>query len=296
MECSIWKALNRCNFNDFSTCTILTRPTGGESIDVVINFAGSKAVGESVDEPLAYYKNNVMGAMTLLKIMKKYSIKNHIFSSSATVYGNTKVLPITEEHPIGNISNPYGHTKAIIEVMLKDLYSSDPMWNIVILRYFNPIGAHESGLLGEDPKGTPNNLLPYVAQVAAGKREYVRVFGDDYPTPDGTGVRDYIHVVDLAKAHVKALDKICGNAGLKIYNIGTGTGYSVMDVIRAYEKACGKELPYKILPRRAGDIAVSYCDASKAREELGWTAEKSLEDMCADSWRWQTMNPDGYDF
>lgn len=259
-------------------------------IDAVINFAGAKAVGESVERPLDYYENNVGGAIQLAKAMKRNGVKNLIFSSSATVYGTPEVMPITEEFPVGGITNPYGQTKAMIEQILMDLQASDPAWNITLLRYFNPIGAHESGLIGEDPKGIPNNLVPYVAQVAVGKMDHVRVFGDDYPTADGTGVRDYIHVVDLAKAHVKALE--C--KGLNIYNLGTGRGSSVLDVIHAYEKACGKRLPYKIYERRSGDIAVSYCDASKAYQELGWKAEKSLEDMCADSWRWQSGNPDGY--
>lgn len=286
-----------------------------EGIEAVINFAGAKAVGESVERPLDYYENNVGGAIQLAKVMKRNGVKNLIFSSSATVYGAPEVMPITEEHPVGvlggsanGITNPYGRTKAVIEQILADLYTSDPVWNITLLRYFNPIGAHESGLIGEDPQGIPNNLVPYVAQVAVGKMDHVRVFGDDYPTEDGTGVRDYIHVVDLAKAHVKALEKILGKseergtqqstgkpAGeLCIYNLGTGRGSSVMDVIHAYEKACGKELPYKIYERRAGDAAISYCDASKAYNELGWKAEKSLEDMCADSWRWQSGNPNGY--
>lgn len=266
-------------------------------IDAVINFAGAKAVGESVERPLEYYENNVGGAIELAKAMKRCGVKNLIFSSSATVYGTPEVMPITEEFPVGaldgldgGITNPYGRTKAIIEQILTDLQTSDPAWNITLLRYFNPIGAHESGMIGEDPKGTPNNLVPYVAQVAVGKMDHVRVFGDDYPTADGTGVRDYIHVVDLAKAHVKALE--C--KGLNIYNLGTGRGSSVLDVIHAYEKACGRELPYKIYERRAGDAAVSYCDASKAYDELGWKAEKNLDDMCVDSWRWQSNNPDGY--
>ena len=279
-----------------------------DGIDAVINFAGAKAVGESVERPLDYYENNVGGAIQLAKAMKRNGVKNLIFSSSATVYGAPETMPITEDFPVGGITNPYGQTKAMIEQILADLYNSDPAWNITLLRYFNPIGAHESGMIGEDPKGIPNNLVPYVAQVAVGKMDHVRVFGNDYPTEDGTGVRDYIHVVDLAKAHVKALEKILGKpeecgaqerAGkpaseLCIYNLGTGRGSSVMDVIHAYEKACGKELPYKIYERRAGDAAISYCDASKAYDELGWKAEKTLEDMCVDSWRWQSQNPDGY--
>lgn len=266
-----------------------------EGIDAVINFAGAKAVGESVEKPLEYYENNVSGAIELARAMKRSGVKNLIFSSSATVYGAPDVMPITEEFPVGGITNPYGQTKAMIEQILTDLHVSDPAWNITLLRYFNPIGAHESGLIGEDPKGIPNNLVPYVAQVAVGKQDHVRVFGNDYQTSDGTGVRDYIHVVDLAKAHVKALERIVANAdGLNVYNLGTGQGSSVLEVIHAYEKACGKQLPYKIYERRAGDAAITYCDASKAYNELGWKAEKTLDDMCADSWRWQSNNPDGY--
>lgn len=282
------------------------RPDGdGDGIEAVINFAGAKAVGESVQRPLDYYENNVGGAVALANSMKRNGVKNLIFSSSATVYGMPDTMPITEDFPVGGITNPYGQTKMMIEQILMDLQRADNSWNIMLLRYFNPIGAHESGLIGEDPKGVPNNLLPYVAQVAVGKMDHVRVFGDDYPTPDGTGIRDYIHVTDVAKAHVKALQAMVGGpgdvsaasgtGGLKIYNLGTGKGSSVLDVINAYSKACGKELPYKIYERRAGDVAVSYCDASKAYEELGWKAEKTLEDMCADSWRWQSGNPEGYE-
>lgn len=265
-----------------------------EAIDVVINFAGKKAVGESVECPLDYYENNVGGAVELAKAMARHGVKNIIFSSTATVYGEPDVIPVTEEAPIKKIFHPYGQTKAMIEQILQDQYVADPEWNVVLLRYFNPIGAHESGLIGEDPKGIPNNLVPYIAQVAVGKREFLGVFGDDYETYDGTGVRDYIHVVDLAKGHVAALKKLLPKSGVSIYNLGTGKGSSVMDVLRAYEGACGKEIPYRIMPRRAGDIAIYYCDASKALRELGWKAEKTLEDMCADSWKWQSMNPDGY--
>ena len=265
-----------------------------EGIDAVINFAGAKAVGESVERPLDYYENNVGGAIQLLKAMKRNGVKNLIFSSTATVYGEPDVIPVTEDAPIKKIFHPYGQTKAMIEQILQDLYVSDPAWNIVILRYFNPIGAHESGIIGEDPKGIPNNLVPYISQVAVGKREYLGVFGDDYETPDGTGVRDYIHVVDLAKGHVAAMKKLLPGSGVNIYNLGTGCGSSVMDVLHAYEKACGKEIPYKIVDRRPGDIAIYYCDASKAYDELGWKTEKTLEDMCVDSWRWQSQNPDGY--
>lgn len=265
-----------------------------EKIDSVIHFAGMKAVGESVEKPLEYYHNNITGTLILCDVMRKHGVKNIIFSSSATVYGDPAFVPITEECPKGIITNPYGQTKGMLEQILTDIYISDSEWNIVLLRYFNPIGAHESGLIGEDPKGIPNNLVPYIAQVAIGKLKCLGVFGNDYPTPDGTGVRDYIHVVDLAKGHVKALKKLEPGSGVNIYNLGTGNGYSVLDVLHAYEKACGKSLPYEIKPRRAGDIATCYCDASKAKRELGWAAEKNIEDMCKDSWKWQTMNPDGY--
>lgn len=265
-----------------------------ECIQSVINFAGLKAVGESVRKPLEYYHNNITGTLNLCDVMRGHGVKNIIFSSSATVYGDPAFVPITEECPKGKITNPYGQTKGMLEQILTDLNVADPEWNVVLLRYFNPIGAHESGLIGEDPKGIPNNLVPYIAQVAVGKLKCLGVFGNDYPTHDGTGVRDYIHVVDLAKGHVKALKKLAPGSGVSIYNLGTGNGYSVLDVLHAYEKACGKTLPYEIKPRRAGDIATCYCDASKAREELGWVAEKGIEDMCADSWRWQSKNPDGY--
>lgn len=265
-----------------------------EKIESVINFAGLKAVGESVRKPLEYYHNNITGTLNLCDVMRSHGIKNIIFSSSATVYGDPAFVPITEECPKGQITNPYGQTKGMLEQILTDLHVADPEWNVVLLRYFNPIGAHESGLIGEDPKGIPNNLVPYIAQVAIGKLEKLGVFGDDYPTHDGTGVRDYIHVVDLAVGHVKALKKLAPGSGVNIYNLGTGNGYSVLDVLHAYEKACGKALPYEIKPRRPGDIATCYCDASKAKNELGWVAEKGIEEMCADSWKWQSMNPDGY--
>lgn len=265
-----------------------------ESISSVINFAGLKAVGESVRKPLEYYHNNITGTLNLCDVMRNHGVKNIIFSSSATVYGDPAFVPITEECPKGQITNPYGQTKGMLEQILTDLHVADPEWNVVLLRYFNPIGAHESGLIGEDPKGIPNNLVPYIAQVAVGKLERLGVFGNDYPTHDGTGVRDYIHVVDLAKGHVKALKKLTPGSGVSIYNLGTGNGYSVLDVLHAYEKACGKALPYEIKERRAGDIATCYCDATKAKNELGWVAEKGIEDMCADSWRWQSSNPDGY--
>lgn len=265
-----------------------------EAIDSVIHFAGLKAVGESVHKPLEYYHNNITGTLVLCEVMREYGVKKLIFSSSATVYGDPAFVPITEECPKGAITNPYGQTKGMLEQILTDLHTADSEWNIVLLRYFNPIGAHESGWIGEDPKGIPNNLVPYIAQVAIGKLECLGVFGNDYPTHDGTGVRDYIHVVDLAKGHVHALKKLTAGSGVNIYNLGTGNGYSVLDVLHAYEKACGKTLPYEIKPRREGDIATCYCDASKAERELGWKAQKSIEDMCADSWRWQRMNPDGY--
>ena len=266
-----------------------------EKPDTVIHFAGLKAVGESVRKPLEYYENNIAGTLTLCKAMRENGCKNIIFSSSATVYGNPAFIPITEECPKGVCTNPYGWTKHMLEQILTDLHKADPEWNVVLLRYFNPIGAHESGLMGEDPKGIPNNLLPYIAQVAIGKLECLGVFGDDYDTPDGTGVRDYIHVVDLAIGHVKALKKIQEKSGVSIYNLGTGVGYSVLDVLHAFEKACGKEIPYQIKPRRAGDIATCYCNAEKAKNELGWVAERGIDKMCEDSWRWQTMNPNGYE-
>ena len=265
-----------------------------ENVDAVIHFAGLKAVGESVEKPLEYYTTNIAGTLVLLEEMKKANVKNIIFSSSATVYGSPAEMPITEACPKGTCTNPYGWSKWMIEQMLMDVYTADPSWNVMLLRYFNPIGAHASGLIGEDPKGIPNNLLPYVAQVAIGKLKEVGVFGNDYDTPDGTGVRDYIHVVDLANGHVKALEQIKKNAGLKVYNLGTGRGYSVLDVIHAFEKACGHETPYPIKPRRAGDIAMCYAQCDLAKDELGWQAQYDLDEMCASSWKWQTMNPDGY--
>ncbi len=265
-----------------------------EKIESVINFAGLKAVGESVHKPLEYYHNNITGTLNLCFVMREFGVKNIIFSSSATVYGDPAFVPITEDCPKGKITNPYGQTKSMLEQVLTDLHTADPEWNVVLLRYFNPIGAHASGLIGEDPKGIPNNLVPYIAQVAIGKLEALGVFGDDYPTHDGTGVRDYIHVVDLAVGHVKALKRFESNTGVSIYNLGTGQGYSVLDVLHAYEKACGKSLKYQIKPRRPGDIATCFCDATKAKEELGWVAERGIEEMCASSWKWQSMNPNGY--
>lgn len=263
-------------------------------IDAVIHFAALKAVGESVQKPLEYYNNNLTSTLVLLKVMKKYNVKNIVFSSSATVYGNSKVMPLKESSPLQHATNPYGNTKTITEDILKDLYKSDNSWNIALLRYFNPIGAHESGKIGENPKGVPNNIMPYITKVAVGKLEKLHVFGNDYDTPDGTGVRDYIHVVDLAKGHIKALDKLKTNCGLVTYNLGTGKAISVLELVKAFSKACGKEIPYVIDSRRAGDVATCYADASKAKEELGWVAEKDINDMCRDSWRWQSNNPDGY--
>lgn len=262
-----------------------------KNIDSVLNFAGYKAVGESVKKPIEYYTNNISGALVLLDTMRKYNVKKFVFSSSATVYGEPERIPITEDCKIGGTTNPYGTTKLYIEQILKDIYKSDPTWDIAILRYFNPVGAHESGLIGEEPQGIPNNLMPYIVRVAAGILPELSVFGDDYDTPDGTGVRDYIHVVDLAKGHLKALEKLNKEKqGLFIYNLGTGTGYSVLDMVKAFEKASGKEVKYKIAPRREGDIATCYSNPKKAQEELGWKAEKSLEDMCKDSWRFIEMN------
>ena len=245
-------------------------------------------------KPLEYYHNNITGTLILCDVMRNHGVKNIVFSSSATVYGDPAFVPITEDCPKGQITNPYGQTKSMLEQILTDFHVADPEWNVVLLRYFNPIGAHESGLIGEDPKGIPNNLVPYIAQVAVGKLQCLGVFGNDYPTHDGTGVRDYIHVVDLAVGHVKALKKIEEKAGVCIYNLGTGKGYSVLDVVKAYEKACGKEIPYVIDPRRPGDIAECWCDPSKAKRELGWEAQYGIEEMCAHSWNWQSHNPDGY--
>ena len=265
-----------------------------EKIDWVIHFAGLKAVGESCKKPVEYYDNNLVSTLVLLEVMRDAGCKNIVFSSSATVYGDPNELPIKETTPLNPTTNPYGTSKVMQEMMLKDVYAADNGWNIVLLRYFNPVGAHESGLIGEDPKGIPNNLMPYVAQVASGKLQRIGVFGNDYPTPDGTGVRDYIHVVDLAKGHVAAI-KALKTAGVHVYNLGTGHGYSVLDMIRAFEKACGKTLPYVIKPRRAGDIASCYASSEKAEKELGWKAEYDLEKMCLDQWNWQKNNPNGYE-
>ena len=263
------------------------------NIEAVIHFAGLKAVGESVKIPLRYYYNNVTGTLVLCEVMQKHNVKKMVFSSSATVYGKPKTVPITENFPL-SATNPYGRTKLMIEQILRDVYVSDNDWSIALLRYFNPIGAHESGRIGEDPNGIPNNLMPYITQVAIGKRERLNVFGDDYDTHDGTGVRDYIHVVDLAKGHLKALEKVMSTKGVKAYNLGTGVGYSVLDVVRNFEKVTGKKIPYVITSRRPGDIDKCYADPTKACKELGWKAEKTLEDMCKDAWNWQRNNPDGY--
>lgn len=265
-----------------------------ENITSVIHFAGLKAVGESVRKPLEYFDNNITGTLVLLDVMRKHNCKKIVFSSSATVYGMNNVSPLTEDMEVGGVTNPYGRTKFMIECILKDLYVSDNSWSICLLRYFNPIGAHKSGTMGEDPNGIPNNLMPYITQVAIGKLDHLNVFGDDYDTPDGTGVRDYIHVVDLALGHIKAVEKVEGEDGLFIYNLGTGVGYSVLDVVKAFEKASGKKIPYVIGPRRDGDIATYYSDPSKALKELGWKAERGIEEMCEDSWRWQSQNPNGY--
>ncbi|WP_312502673.1 UDP-glucose 4-epimerase GalE [Lacrimispora sp.] len=266
-----------------------------EEIDAVIHFAGLKAVGESVAKPLEYYHNNITGTLILCDVMREHKVKNIIFSSSATVYGDPAFVPITEECPKGAITNPYGQTKGMLEQILTDLHTADPEWSVIILRYFNPVGAHKSGLIGEDPAGIPNNLTPYITQVAVGKLKEVGVFGNDYDTPDGTGVRDYIHVVDLAVGHVKALEKLASSEPLvRIYNLGTGQGFSVLQMIEAFSKACGKNIPYSIKPRRPGDIAECYADAALAKKELGWEAIRGIDEMCEDSWRWQSGNPNGY--
>lgn len=265
-----------------------------EKIDAVIHFAGLKAVGESVAKPLEYYYNNITGTLVLCDVMRKHGVKKIIFSSSATVYGDPAFVPITEDCPKGQCTNPYGQTKSMLEQILTDIQKADPEWTVILLRYFNPVGAHESGMIGEDPAGIPNNLTPYITQVAVGKLKEVGVFGDDYDTPDGTGVRDYIHVMDLADGHVKALKKFEDTPAVYIYNLGTGHGYSVLDMIHAFSRAVGKEIPYVIRPRRAGDIATCYADAAKAKKELGWEAKRGIDDMCADGWRWQSMNPNGY--
>lgn len=265
-------------------------------IDACIHFAGLKAVGESCQKPLEYYDNNIGGTLALCEVMREFGCKKIVFSSSATVYGMNNVSPLKEDMQTGGTTNPYGTTKYMIEIILSDFYKADNDWSVTLLRYFNPIGAHKSGRIGENPNGIPNNLMPYITQVAIGKLPYLSVYGNDYPTPDGTGVRDYIHVVDLALGHVKAVEKIVSSpSGVNIYNLGTGVGYSVLDIVKAFNKAYGSEIPYKIAPRRPGDIATCYSDASKAYKELGWKAERGIEEMCEDSWRWQSMNPNGFD-
>ncbi len=263
------------------------------SIQAVIHFAGLKAIGESVHMPLEYFYNNVTGTLSLLKVMKQHKVHDIVFSSTAGVYGEAKTVPITEEFPT-SIINPYSRSKLMIEEILRDLQHAEPDWNMILLRYFNPVGAHPSGRIGEDPNGIPNNLLPYVAQVAVGIHPFLRVWGKDYATPDGTGIRDYIHVMDLAEGHVKALDKLAVKPGVVVYNLGTGRGYSVMEVVRAFEKACGREVPYKVMDRRPGDAAISYADPSKANRELNWYARRTIDEMCADAWRWQSQNPNGF--
>ena len=279
---------------DIRDADALDKVFKAHKIDAVIHFAGLKAVGESVAKPMEYYDNNINGTLVLCSVMRDNGVKNIIFSSSATVYGNPAFVPITEECPKGVCTNPYGWTKSMLEQILTDIHTADNEWNVVLLRYFNPVGAHKSGTIGEDPKGIPNNLMPYITQVAVGKRDCLGVFGDDYDTPDGTGVRDYIHVVDLAIGHVKALKKIEEKAGVSLYNLGTGNGYSVLDMVHAFEKACGKKLNYEIKERRPGDIATCYADPTKASLELGWTAQYGIDEMCEDSWRWQSQNPNGY--
>lgn len=278
---------------DLRSETALERIFRENQIEAVIHFAGYKAVGESVQMPLKYYDNNLSATLTLLKVMEQHRVKNLVFSSSATVYGNPGSVPILEDFPL-SATNPYGMTKLMIETILKDIHKADTSWNIALLRYFNPIGAHESGMLGEDPSGIPNNLMPYITQVAVGKLDKLRVFGDDYPTKDGTGVRDYIHVVDLADGHLAALKQLAAECGLLVCNLGTGVGYSVLEMVHAFEKASGKKIPYEITERRPGDIAVCYADAGRAKRDLQWKAARSLDEMCCDSWNWQKKNPDGY--
>ena len=278
---------------DVSDKKALTKVFQKHEIHSVIHFAGYKAVGESVEKPLMYYQNNLDSTLVLCEVMSNFNVKNLVFSSSATVYGDPQNVPITEDFPV-SATNPYGRTKLYIEFILKDLFISDNSWHIVLLRYFNPVGAHKSGRIGEDPNGIPNNLMPFVSQVAVGKREQLSVFGNDYPTPDGTGVRDYIHVVDLANGHLKALEKINTGAGLHTYNLGTGQGTSVLEMIYAFEKVSGKSVPYKVVARRPGDIAECYANPEKAQRELGWKAERGIEEMCEDGWRWQSQNPNGY--
>lgn len=293
------KEITGKDFNFFE-CDIrdkerMRKAFSADKIDAVIHFAGLKAVGESCVKPLEYYDNNIGGTLALCEVMREFNCKNIVFSSSATVYGMNNVSPLNESMKVGGTTNPYGTTKYMIEIILTDLFKSDNEWSITLLRYFNPIGAHKSGRIGENPNGIPNNLLPYVAQVAVGKLDCLTVYGNDYDTPDGTGVRDYIHVVDLAKGHVKALEDSFKSNRVEVYNLGTGKGYSVLDIVKSFEKASGVKVNYKIGPRRSGDIATCYSDPSKAKEKLGWVAEKGIEEMCEDSWRWQSNNPNGYD-
>lgn len=297
----VLKRIKELTGKDFTFCECdirdrerLDKVFAENKIDAVIHFAGLKAVGESVRKPLEYYENNVGGTVTLCEAMRDAGCKKIVFSSSATVYGMNNPSPLNETMKIGGTTNPYGTTKYMIELILQDLYTSDNDWSVALLRYFNPIGAHESGRIGENPNGIPNNLMPYITQVAVGKLDHLNIFGDDYDTPDGTGVRDYIHVVDLALGHIKTVEKIASSKGVCIYNLGTGVGYSVLDVVKAFEKASGKEIKYEIVPRRPGDLATVYSDPTKAKEELGWVAERGLEKMCEDSWRWQKNNPEGY--
>ena len=278
---------------DINDKPLLTRLFAQYSIEAVIHFAGLKAVGESVEQPLRYYHNNVTGTLSLCSAMQEAGVGNLVFSSSATVYGDPASLPINEHFPT-SATNPYGRSKLIVEEILQDLHRSQPAWNIALLRYFNPVGAHPSGLIGEDPSDIPNNLMPFIAQVAVGRRDHLNVFGDDYPTPDGTGVRDYIHVQDLAEGHVKALAWLTRKEGLRAFNLGTGRGYSVLEMLKAFERACGKTLPYQVIARRPGDVAACYADPTLARDVLGWSANLGLEQMCADAWRWQKNNPQGY--
>ena len=279
---------------DIRDHTILELLFSKHKIDAVIHFAGLKAVGESVEKPLNYYNNNVYGTLTLCEAMKKFGVKNLVFSSSATVYGDPTELPLREDMPTGQPTNPYGMSKLMVELVLRDLYKSDNDWNIALLRYFNPAGAHPSGRIGEDPNGIPNNLMPFITQVATGKRKLLSIYGNDYDTPDGTGVRDYIHVEDLAAGHLKALDKLYTGSGLVTYNLGTGQGYSVLDMVKEFEKQSGKAIPYQFVPRRGGDVASCFADPKTASEALGWQATRGLAEMCKDSWNWQSNNPDGY--
>ncbi len=279
---------------DMLDCEAMDRIFAQEQVDAVIHFAGLKAVGESCQMPWEYYHNNIVGTLNILAAMKKYGVKQFVFSSSATVYGDSKVVPVKEDFPTG-ATNPYGQTKLMQEIMLKDIAAADSEMAVTLLRYFNPVGAHESGLIGEDPQGIPNNLTPYITQVAIGKRECLSVFGGDYNTPDGTGVRDYIHVVDLAKGHIKALQGQSGKSGVFVYNLGTGEGYSVLDMVKAFEKAVGHPIKYKIVDRRPGDVETLYADPAKAREEIGFVAEKTIDEMCRDAWNWQKKNPNGFE-